>query len=273
MNLLVNINHSCDLLPQFIRHYRHFGIKRFLVGVPHGEKNPMWETIAEHFSRTNTDAIIEKMDVEPEAVYQGRRDCYDQNIRRQKYIYAGWYWIADLDEFIVMPELIDAKAAVGIAEYNGFMAIAGGMFDRFTADGTLPEDFTYYLWQQFPVCIEATKHMVKGNASKMVAARWDVEIGPGHHVYETPEKKHYWIAQVHHFKWGANLAAVQKLRIEEYKDKGLVYEESVHVLEHLKANNGRINVEQLIRQDMAHRLRLSREIVELREKVAKFSGR
>lgn len=264
MKMLVNINHSCDLLPHFVRHYREIGITKFLIGVPKMSRlRPMIENVMDE---AKVDHLVETIETEPNSALQGRRDCYDQDIRRKKHIESGWYCIADLDEFVVFgSKNVPIESVITLAEAGGFNVIAGGMFDRFTPDGTLPEKFDENIWRQFPVCVEATKHMVIGNASKMVAARWDVEIGPGHHVYETPEKKHWWIAQVHHFKWGANLAAVQKLRIEDYRDKGLVYRESVNVLKHLADNGGQINVEELVRQDMAHRLRLSREIVELRK--------
>lgn len=266
MDLLVNINHSIGLLPNFIRHYKEFGITRFLVGVPKGSL--LLYPVEKTFSELSVDYIVEPISLEENSALQGRRDCYDQNIRRQKYIKSGWYWIADLDEFVVFQSAFSIELIIKDAEELGFTEIAGGMFDRFTPDGSLPAKFEYDLWKQFPVCLEATKHLVTGNASKMVAARWDVEIMPGHHVDETVPKKQWWIAQVHHFKWGANLAAVLRLRIDDYLEKGLYYRDSVNVLKHLEANGGKMNIEELIRTDMAHRLKLSREIVGLRKAVA-----
>lgn len=259
MKMLLNIAHDVALLDHFYEHYKVMGITEFHIGILEGAE---WLHQVERWAfkkgiRTHRFKMEDRM--------QGARDSVDQNDTRKAVIDPGeWYAVADLDEFVVFasgksfPEMVDA------AQICGCNVVTGGMYDRITADGELPEELWENIWDQFPVCLELTKHLVGGNSSKMVLARGDVVITHGHHADPSVQSLH--VAQVHHFKWRASVVTMLERRMEEYKAAGRCWQDSFNVLEHLNKNGGYLNVEELIRKDVAHRIGLCNEVVEFRRR-------
>lgn len=268
MRLFVNIHHSADLLPHFLRHYREQGVSVFCVGVFGGECNPHWSEInasliGYSYERRTFGAYGEPM-------YGFTDSCVQDEWRKRIIKPEEWYAVADLDEFAVGYDGLPLGELAYEADMHGYCAVTGGLFDRITATGELPEQLEEDIWKQFPIAIEATKLMVKGNSSKQILARGDVPIVSGHHVHE--ERGRWWRLVVHHFKWRANLRAVQEKRAQDYRALSLGWQDPVNVLDHLHRNGQRLNVEELVRQDAEYRSKLGREMVENKRIVEKVQA-
>lgn len=262
MKMLVNIAHDIALLDHFREHYLNIGITEFHIGVFEGGQfvreieNWAWR-YSDHV-RTHRFEIEEGL--------QGARDSVDQNKTRELVVALDeWYAVADLDEFVVFnsgatfPEKVEDACGLRVT------AVTGGMYDRVTPNGYLPDLLEDDIWDQFPVCLELTKHLVRGNSSKMVLARGDVPVTNGHHA--DPSRPSLHVAQVHHFKWRASVVEMLKKRMAHYKAIGGCWLDCQNVLDHLRMNGGFLNIEELTRRDIGHRMNLCREVVELRERL------
>jgi hypothetical protein len=260
MILFVNIFDNADLWPHFVRHYRALGVTHFCVGIYRMAENPVTEKIT-----PIDDCSVERFSFLDGWTYNGPEDSEAQDRMRQKLVNASdWYAVADLDEFAVCPMNITGKfkEEIAISDSRGEQVICGGVFDRTTADGSLPAHLEDNIWRQFPMTLELTKRFVRGNASKVVLARGDVPISSGHHVVGQIGR---WGCIVYHFKWRANMVETQRKRLVEYRRIGIPWvDEQERLLRHIDANGGKLNIEELSRLDVEGRFVLSRELVALR---------
>lgn len=261
MKMLVNIAHDAALLGHFYEHYIGMGITEFHVGVL--ESCPFW-VFVDTWSAGKKDVILHRFEIEDGL--QGARDSVDQNKTREQAVAPDeWYAVADLDEFVVFnsgatfPEKVEDACGLRVT------AVTGGMYDRVTPNGHLPDFVEEDIWSQFPVCLELTKHLVRGNSSKMVLARGDVPVTHGHHA--DPARPSLHVAQVHHFKWRASVVEMLKKRMAHYKAIGGSWQDCQNVLDHLRVNGGFLHLEEMIRRDIGHRMSLCLEVVELRERL------
>ena len=125
------------------------------------------------------------------------------------------------------------------------------MLDRVAADGSLPVlNPTASIWTQYPLAGLVTLRVLKAGTSKATLARGNVPLFLGQHAAlagrPLPEREA--VAQVHHFKWTGSVLPRLTRREQAYSsgdwyltDPATV-DESRRLLEHLKANGGRIDV-------------------------------
>lgn len=232
------------LLDSAITHYRSLGVESFHIA-RHIESfdDP-------DFQRSQD--VVARHGISFAAVHQGPWD-EDLNgyliwaqMRRHP---ADWWVIADLDEFHVYERpLTDVIAA---CEAGGYDHVKGALLDRVAADGSLAAlEPNVSIWAQYPLAGFVTLRLPGGGSSKVTLARGDVRLHLGQHgaVAGRPMPAAEAFPQVHHFKWDDSVLArlVQRERAYASGDWHLTYpdtvDESRRMLQHLKANGGRIDV-------------------------------
>ena len=179
-----------------------------------------------------------------ETQFNGEADAVAHNLIREHYISDGeWYIICDLDEFHDLGCVKSFDEAAMMAEGNGASAISGILWDRVSSDGHLPETLILDqgLGKQFPMACEITKLLIKGSNNKILMAKKEVTITPGHHGCEgNPWNSN---GRVHHFKWFGGIVEEAFRRLLSYEKQGLYYKHESQILyDYITSNGNKIPV-------------------------------
>jgi hypothetical protein len=210
-----------ELWPHFKRHYEQQGVTQFIC-VSYGPQLPGTYTIQANV---------------PVAKFTGNLDATLHNNVIQRVIEPNeWFLIADLDEFAILPGMTLAQATRQ-ADADGANCIKGLFADRITADGSFPAQLENDIWQQFPLCTNATERICGGCPTKIVAIKGPTPVSGGHHILASAAPMP-WVfnAWTHHFKWwGTNPGQFFWNRFEE---PGYYRVELMRLRQHLEKHDG-----------------------------------
>lgn len=183
--VIVNIHHSDELLPFFIRYYKKRGADKILI-LRH---EPIYNIV--------DDDVIQQEVNEP--YVSGYRD--NELLVHFKNIYLSkddWYIPADLDEFHYFPGLRDFRNLTGPWDF-----VPSRFLDRLPVDGKIkPISLDKTLDEQFPLAGFFTEKICGGCTSKVALARATVDTNSGHHWCSNSGHTSWFSLQTHHFKWG-----------------------------------------------------------------------
>jgi hypothetical protein len=234
-----------QLVREWVAHYQKLGAERFLIGVHFGPGAD-----AESAERT-LDTLGECVPGGAAHVSRGpwlaetNGDIRDALRQRAG---DGWHVVADVDEFQQYPGPLPEV----LAEYDrlGEVAVEGLLFDRVTASGELTGwDAAAGLDAGYPLGGFFGSSVLRSDTRKVMAARAEVPLGAGNHwapglrvgpsaVPPLP---------VHHFKWRADCRRYIEQRRAAFEGSTvpaevLMREECGRVVDHLDANDGRLDV-------------------------------
>jgi hypothetical protein len=201
-------NGPVDLLPHWLDYYHQLGVDQFAICV-------LRESMQERLDEINS--IIAGLPATLH-LFSDWTDERQQIVMRQALEEIGclrrdWVIHADLDELNEFPCPIDELATA--MERGGRVAVHGNFIDRIHARGefaALTPKPT--LAEQYPVECRLTEKILKGCPQKIMLARHEVIVEPGHHTAKEPSGRHVIGAwqdyRVHHFKWRQGV--VQRLQ-------------------------------------------------------------
>lgn len=189
MKLIFSVLDRHDLWPHFRKHYEAQGVTQFLC-VTYG---PRLDGV------THIPATI------PPESFSGIHDAQFHNNVLDMYVRPSeWCVVADLDEFIVVPDMTLREAA-SCAQREGANYVRGQFYDRLTADGSLPAELDDDIWTQFPLSTNVTQVIARGCVEKVTIIRGDTRVAGGHHALATtPVYPWKTMSKVYHFKWWGN---------------------------------------------------------------------
>lgn len=160
---------------------------------------------------------------------------------------TGWQVLADYDEFHFYPA--PATELIAAAEDAGSDHVGGVMLDRVTADGALAGwSPALGLDRSYPLGGFLTSRLLGGNPRKVVLAHSSVELILGSHRSPSGSPVNDPLVPVHHFKWRAGVQEDLRTRVDEMTSGGwrevspATRIEATTLLEHLRGNDGRIDV-------------------------------
>ena len=225
MKLFTVIYNDARLLVHFLRHYESAGVRRFFVAC-----SPEFVDETRRLAEFYPIQVFAGLDVinslltGTDAVSAMRHRCQSDD---------EWSIIVDLDEFIEFGDPIHVLVSTAEREYTNVMR--GLLYDRFTADGDLPDlapDAD--LSKVFPVKSRFVREVMGGCDHKGVLVRGRLRPvpGAGHHLFED-ERVCSKLLEISHYKW--TLGAIERLRISHRRvlRAGLAWEgEYRKVLEH-----------------------------------------
>lgn len=222
MILITTVGKDHSLLEKFIEYYKrfYFDVWGFLIN------NEDYDVICKFIQEKNFSYGIFplihfkkfKGEFTESKKIQLERILLEEMTDNKNYLKRDWIIYSDLDEFIHIPGGIENR--IKLAEMYGSNYIEGLMVDRISEDGTLKEyDSSKPLEEQFPIGCNITKNICGGWNKKIVAAKYHVLVGGGHHVimnkkeyngtYDIPYKEEIspWSfgIEIHHFKWNSNI--------------------------------------------------------------------
>lgn len=239
MTLISTIYYDFRILRHFVAYYERHGVRRFLFAV--------WpDLISDAKLYVKSDRASRRIDWVPveRGQFNGEVDCLVHNEIRLTFIENGeWYIIADLDEFHHCPGFSDFRDAAATASSTGTECISGQIVDRIAMGGEIPKELKDHLslGSQFPLIADLTTQVSQGCTAKILMARSNIEITPGHHFAcaETSDIR----GEVHHVKWWGSLIREQKRRAIDYEKQSLIYrQEPQRVVDFILANGGRIPI-------------------------------
>jgi hypothetical protein len=162
---------------------------------------------------------------------------------------ADWFIVADQDELQLYPEPL--ADIIRFCTTRGYDYVEGCFLDRTTNDGTLCAVDSSLIWKQFPLAGLFTYFVSMGYTKKVTLCRASISLSPGQHSagagIRCPFSEVF--AQVHHFKWVADVVARLAKRVEKYRrgEWTLVHPgspaESERFLSYFERNGNRIATE------------------------------
>lgn len=210
---------SLWLIPEFVSHYRNYGVKNFILTVHINPEMPIsdrvrWLDIAEslmHESKTSLHSVF-LSNYNSELLRQ-----FQDEIRREISSKTDWVVWADADEFHEFPCAL--SELIKKLDFISSPALGGRLVDRLPRfPGKLS---TGNIWQRFPLGTNLTEEVLQGWVRKIVLARSVLPTFRGHHFladeqgnirddidvnYTTP---------IHHFKWDDTVLERLKERTSE----------------------------------------------------------
>ena len=240
------LGEKTELLPHFIRHYRELGVEEF--------------DFVLHLLTPDAPFREEAMDVladygiEPAELLIGQWNGYrgTQYLNTVKARHPeAWFVVADSDEFHLYPDAL--PQIIAYAEQQDQDFVTGCLLDRISQTGELtPVISDSSIWAQFPVAGFISFPMMGANPFKITLCRGKAKLSEGQHGIVIEGKEHpVWndvVAQVHHFKWTADLAERMQVRIDNiaaghWEDAFKGYgEETQRMLVYLARLNGQFSL-------------------------------
>ncbi len=227
MNLITTIGEDLTLLNYFLEYYfSKFCFSSYTFLINHPEHDLVCQKINEYCDRRKRvwwpSLYFEKFEgeftedkkVELELKYKERYISQNSWLGNNNH----WFVYVDSDEFLNVPGGLDNR--IKLAEQYGANYIEGKLIDRISISKSLIEvDQSKTLEEQFPIGCKMTKNICKAWDKKIVAAKYGVKVGGGHHVILNKEEYNGTFAQpydenlspwsfgieLHHFKWHKEL--------------------------------------------------------------------
>ncbi len=239
-----------EWLPQFVQHYRHLGVERFLLtlqlepGAAHAEKE-------QHRNRFRQK--LAELDIEEAYYWEQAYDAMGmgkqhRRLQRQKVSPNDWVVWSDSDEFQVYPQpLRDIVAQCEAARVD---FIRGAHIDRVAADFSLAQfEPERAIWETFPQTFNVGAALAGAATSKVGLARGRIEVSDGNHFPVTNASLRTlrgWV-QVHHFKWDATLIERLRYRLRpEWQAKCPWWVVSKRLVDYLVARGSRFDPADLL---------------------------
>jgi hypothetical protein len=234
-----------EWLPEFVQHYRHLGVERFLLTL---QLEPDAAQVGKEAHRNRFRQTLAELDID-EAYY--REQAFDskgmgehhRRLQGQKISPGDWVVWCDSDEFQVYPQpLRDIVAQCETARVD---FIRGAFIDRIAADFSLaPFGHERSVWETFPQTFNVSAALAGADPRKVTLARGRIQISDGNHFPLTNGSLRTltgWV-QVHHFKWDATLIERLRYRIRpEWQAKCFWWVESKRLLEYFAAHGSRFD--------------------------------
>ncbi len=238
--LLLPVGRDIKLLPHWVRHYASFGFDRILVSV---HRRPEWSpTIVE-----DVQSIVSEYGGIVADVHEGQ--VMNLQMRRERMVERfcepdDWVFMADLDEFHQYP--VSPRELVDHCRHSGYDYLTGRLLDRVGPGGNFPVVAEQpCIWDQFPVGCRLTEVISGGTAKKIALARASTPIVEGQHSAQgrgCPEEDT--VINIHHFKWDDTVVDRMRYYVWQYSLEAQWYVmEGLRFLRHVRANGGRINLE------------------------------
>jgi lipopolysaccharide biosynthesis glycosyltransferase len=216
----IGLTVTCDplrfhLLPQFVEHYRAYGVDDFYINL-HFDVSYNGDEKEQHLQRA--DAILSAYDLQIHSTYScmftamAIREHHDAIIAK---IGARTPWIvaADMDEFHEFPDALPALATFMTSHGIGY--VRGRFVDRLARQGFPDFRQDISIWKQYPLGTDMTRSIVGGWVDKVMFARAGISLRPGHHA-TTPQETARALGDVfavHHFKWDSSVIERLKRRL------------------------------------------------------------
>jgi len=236
-------NGGLELLPHWLEHYTSLGVDEILLGVfdeVETESERQTEKITSRY-RIRRFAQHWKTCSEDEQYAQRASACRRAGARP-----GTWIMHTDLDELHEYPCPIH-RVVQAAAEQN-VRAIYGNFMDRVAADGSLPRVLAEpTLWEQFPIECDLTQKILSGGTQKVMLARYQFRVSPGHHeaLLAPPGPAPIGSAddyRVAHFKWHGDVKGRMQWGLEDSKPTAEWKGEARRFLAWLAAHDGRIDL-------------------------------
>jgi len=215
------------------------GVSRFIFIVWDSREGPLWRDVESRCHGFDTILIESNA-----GTFNAESDAMGHNSIRSTYVSANdWYVICDLDEFHDPGGYSNFHEAIAAARMTGATAICGVLLDRISSDGHIHSalDLNKSLGAQFPLACNVIGSMARATRKKILMARNDIEITPGHHVC----RGILWDneCRVHHFKWFGRVIHETSTRLVSYERQNLYYaHQSRRLFECFKKNANMIPI-------------------------------
>jgi tetratricopeptide (TPR) repeat protein len=243
---ICSLRDGSELLPHWLEHYSNLGADQLLVGVFDDVISPKArDELARCAKRWKFTCFQQTWNNVPEALHEQQRRT---GCRLAGAVPETWIMHTDLDEFHQFPAPLGEIVAA--AEAQQIDAVIGWFLDRVARDGSLPiVRSSPTLWEQFPIGCRLTARVMRTVTQKIMLARFGVPVRYGHHhpvahanlgLVPLGRADQY---VVHHFKWrGDSLVRIQ-WSLSQPNIQPKWKKEATRFLTWLKANGGRINLE------------------------------
>ena len=192
-------NGPVDLLPHWLDHYLRIGVDQFVLCVLREGMEARLDEIR---------SITAGMPVQLH-FFSDWTDARQELVMRHALDEVGCHgrdWIVrcDLDELNEFPCPIDELARA--MDKANKPAVHGHFIDRVAPDGKLAAVTAKpSLARQYPIECRLTEKILGGFTQKIMLARHEVTMHPGHHTASAPSGNHeigtWRDYRVHHFKW------------------------------------------------------------------------
>jgi hypothetical protein len=192
-------NGPVDLVPHWLDHYLRIGVDQFVLCVLREGMEPRLDEIRSMIAGlpVHVHLFSDWTDARQELVM---RHALDEVGCRPR----DWVVRCDVDELNEFPCPIDVLARA--MDKADKAAVHGHFIDRVALEGKLAALApTPSLARQYPIECRLTEKILGGFTQKIMLARHEVTMHPGHHEASAPSGNHEIGAwqdyRVHHFKW------------------------------------------------------------------------
>jgi hypothetical protein len=194
MQLFTSIYADCHLLPHFLDHYSSLGVSRVVALVNVAAQPDLLERVRQHAASHDlvVGAVIEE-DFDAPRTYAAL-----ERLKERHCVPTEWVFVADLDEFVELPEPLDAL--IRRCENSGADYVRGLLVDRISADGSFPALDGRPIGVQFPLAADLTTNLLCACPTKVPLMRATCPIQTGLHATRgvpLPAP----VLRVHHYKW------------------------------------------------------------------------
>jgi hypothetical protein len=239
-----------EWLPQFVKHYRHLGVERFLLTL---QLEPGAAQAEKEQHRNRFRQTLAELDIEEAYYWEQAYDAMGmgeqhRRLQAQKVSPNDWVVWSDSDEFQVYPQpLRDIIAQCEAARVD---FIRGAFIDRVAADFSLaPFDPERAIWENFSQTFNVSAALAGADPRKVTLARGWIRVSDGNHFPLTNASLttlRGWV-QVHHFKWDATLIERLRYRLRpEWQAKCFWWVESKRLVDYFVAHGSRFDPTDLI---------------------------
>lgn len=188
-------NGPVDLLPHWLTHYLAMGVDQIALCVVRESMDEQCDQIARSIAGL------------PVSIhgFSDWTDLRQEEVMRQALDEVGcgprdWVIHADLDEFNEFPRPINELA--DLLEGGGHTGLQGHFVDRIEASGRfVAARPNPSLAEQYPIACRLTENILEGDSRKIMLARHEVIVDPGHHTANARSMERGRQYRVHHFKW------------------------------------------------------------------------
>lgn len=137
-----------------------------------------------------------------------------------------WYIPVDLDEFYDLGEIKSFEELKNICINQNKEYVISNMIDMIAEDRKIPKEINkdIPIKNQFPVEYNITGSVMKACSTKVILAKNNINVGPGHHTSLDKEKKAFsnnFLTR--HYKWFGDVIDMEKFKHDERKKSGSKY--------------------------------------------------
>ena len=252
IRLVTVIGHGVNLVPHFIKHYRH-------------QVDEIWIVIYESKECPNIEADVRDIiqyyhNVRIVKVHKGTSFHWNKVTELYNEVKNehpnDWWVVADIDEFHMYP-YDNLKDVVRQCDAHGWEIVRGGFIDRVGLGGTFPTIHSVDdLFHQFPMMGFFRYPMSNACPNKICIIKGYIELTPGQHYAKIDGHiswrwqgwNHPLIAdvdeytvQVHHFKWDST--CLRRIHSVATVDDGNAFSKEYQTMYNsLEENNFKVDV-------------------------------